>query len=373
MALDRWRAAHKANPDYTYMTLIAILVLFGLVMIASSSVVISTEIYNQNYGFVTKQAVALVVGVIGAIILSRIDYHLWRKYATYLLVGSFILLLVVFIPGLGKSANGASRWIDLGFFQLQPSELVKISYIMYLAAWFERRGDRIKYISEGLLPFILLLIPVVLILMGQRDLGTLLVVLITAGAMFFASGAPYSQLGIGAAIGVSLIGVLILIAPYRLERLTTFLNPAADKLGSGYHINQALLAVGSGGAWGKGFGGSIQKYLYLPEPHTDSIFAIVSEELGFFRSLLVLAVISLVAYRGYQIAMRAADDFGRMVAFGITSWFLFQALINLGAILGLLPLTGVPLPFVSYGGTALIVSLDAVGILLNISRSSYGK
>ncbi len=334
---------------------------------------ISMEIYNQNYGFVTKQAVALVLGVVAAIILSRIDYHLWRKYATYLLVGSFILLLIVFIPGLGKAAKGAARWIDLGFFQLQPSELVKISYVLYLSAWFERRGDRIKYIPEGLLPFVLILIPVIGILMAQRDLGTLLVVLITSGIMFFAAGAPYSQIGLGAAVGVGLIGLLILLAPYRLQRLTTFLNPEADKLGSGYHINQALLAVGSGGAWGKGFGKSLQKYLYLPEPQTDSIFAIITEELGFFRALLVLAVIGLVGYRGYQISARAPDVFGRMVAFGITTWFLFQALINLGAILGLVPLTGVPLPFISYGGTSLIVSLAAVGILLNISRFNYGK
>jgi cell division protein FtsW len=373
MALDRFRAAHKANPDFTYMTLIAILVLFGLVMISSSSVVVSMEVFNRNYGFVTKQAIALGIGIVGAIMLSRIDYHVWRRLATPILVTSFILLLIVFLPGIGKSAKGAARWINLGFFQLQPSELVKISYILYLAAWFERRGDRMKFIQEGLLPFVVLLIPVVGILMLQRDLGTLLVVLVTAGIMFFVSGAPYSHLGIGVLSGIGLIALLIIVQPYRMQRLETFLNPSADKLGSGYHINQALLAVGSGGAWGKGFGKSLQKYLYLPEPHTDSIFAIITEELGFFRALLVLAVIGLVAYRGYQIASRAPDDFGRMAAFGITSWFLFQSIINLGAILGLLPLTGVPLPFISYGGTALIISLAGVGIMINISRYSYGK
>lgn len=372
MALDRFRPA-KAAPDYTYISLAAVLILFGLVMIASSSVVLSVELFHQNYGFVTKQIMSLTIGIAAMIVMSRIDYRLWRQWAPPFLAFILFLVILVFIPGIGKSAKGAARWILIGSFQLQPSELLKLSLILYLAAWFEKRGERIKSFSEGFLPFVVLLAPLIILLIGQRDLGTLIVTLAIAAGMFFISGAPYSHLAIGALTGVMVLILLIAIAPYRLQRIETFLNPSADRLGSGYHINQSLIAVGSGGFWGKGFGKSLQKYLYLPEPHTDSIFAIITEELGFFRALLVLLVIGLFAYRGYQIAFRAGDAFSRMVAFGITSWFLFQSLINIGAILGLIPLTGVPLPFISYGGTSLIVSLMALGIMINISKHNYGK
>ncbi len=371
MGLDRFRG-HRASPDYVYMGMAIMLVLFGLVMIASSSVVISLESYNQTYAFVLRQAIALGIGTIAALVMMKFDYHRFRALATPLLIGSFILILMVFIPGLGKASKGAARWIDLGIFQLQPSELLKISYILYLAAWFERRGKRIKSMQEGLIPFFILLVPLIFFLIIQRDLGTLLVTLVTVGIMYFASGAPYWQIGSGLAVGVILILGLILIAPYRMQRLTTFLHPEADKLGAGYHINQSVLAVGSGGVFGLGFGNSIQKHLYLPEPHTDSIFAIMVEELGFLRAFVVLAAIGFFAYRGYYIAVRAGDDFGRMAAFGITTWLLFQSLINIGAILGLIPLTGVPLPFISYGGTSLVVSLIGVGIVLNISKYRYG-
>jgi cell division protein FtsW len=192
-------------------------------------------------------------------------------------------------------------------------------------------------------------------------------------AMFVVSGARKTHLVIGLIAGVLMIGTLILAEPYRRERLAVFLNPSADTLDSGYHINQSLLAIGSGGLWGKGFGQSVQKYLYLPEPHTDSIFAIIVEELGFVRSILLVIVIGLFAYRGYSIAIRAGDVFSRMVAFGITTWFSVQALINVAAILGLVPLTGIPLPFISYGGTAVLVGLVAVGVMTNISRHSYGN
>lgn len=369
MGLDRFRA-HKANPDFIYIALVAILVLFGLVMISSASVVLSVELYNENYAFVLKQATALGIGLVGAAIVSRVPFMQWQKWAPVFLFMSLMLVLLVFIPGLGKTANGASRWIAIGGFQLQPSELLKLSFIFYLAAWIKKRGNRIRDFYEGFLPFGMLVVPLIVLLMLQRDMGTLLVLLAIATSMFFMSGASRSHMLIGAVVGVVMLGMLIAAAPYRMQRLTTFLNPGADKLGAGYHLNQALIAVGSGGLWGRGFGESLQKYLYLPEAHTDSIFAITVEELGFFRSLIVLAVIALLAYRGYQIAGRLSDVFGRMVVFGITTWFLFQALLNIGAILGVVPLTGVPLTFISYGGTSLIVNLLAVGVVVNASKYS---
>ncbi len=372
MALDRFRA-HKASPDYTYITLAGILILTGLVMISSSSVVLSVATYNENYAFVIRQAIAIALGVIAGAIISRIDYRLWRHYAMPIFIGALVLALLVFIPGLGKATKGASRWIDFGFFQLQPSELLKISFILFLAAWIEKVGAGVKKIQEGVIPFGILMGFLIFLMMLQRDMGTLLVLLMIGAAMFIVSGARKTHLIIGFIVGVLLIGVLIMREDYRRERLMVFLNPSADTLDSGYHINQSLLAIGSGGVWGKGFGHSVQKYLYLPEPHTDSIFAITVEELGFVRSIMLLIIIGLFSYRGFSIAIRAGDVFSRMVAFGITTWFTSQSLINIAAILGLVPLTGIPLPFISYGGTAVLVGLIAVGMMTNISRHSYGN
>ncbi len=372
MGLDRFRG-QRASADYTYIGLALLLVLFGIIMIASSSVVLSAELYGHNYSFVTKQLLWLVLGFIAAIITAKVDYRFWRSHATTFMLGSVLLLILVFIPGVGHDANGATRWINLGAFQLQPSEIVKLAFIIFLAAWLEKKGNDLKSFSRGLLPFIVLTAGLGILIILQRDMGTLAVIVLTAAAMFVVAGASISQIMAGGVIGIGLFAFLIIIAPYRLQRLTVFLNPSADTLGAGYHINQALLAVGSGGWWGRGFGQSIQKYLYLPEPHTDSIFAIAVEELGFVRAIFVLALIGLFAYKGYQIASRAGDNFSRMVAFGITSWLLFQSMINIGAILGLIPLTGLPIPFVSYGGTSLIMSLAAVGIMVNISKQSYAK
>ncbi len=372
MALDRFRL-HKSSADYTYISLVGALILFGLVMISSSSVVLSVEKYGSNYSFVIKQAISLFIGFFAAIIASRVDYKIYKQYAAPMLGISLLLMLIVFIPGLGKSANGASRWIDIGPFQLQPSEILKLSMIIYLSAWIEQRGAQIKTFSNGLIPFLVLVGGVGLLVIAQRDMGTTSVIVFTSALMFVVAGATVPQMTFGVTIGALALTLLIAIAPYRLARLTTFLNPSADTLGAGYHINQSLLAIGSGGLWGRGFGQSLQKYLYLPEPHTDSIFAITVEELGFFRASIVIVLIGLLAYRGFQIATRAGDGFGRLLAFGITSWFLFQAIMNLGSIMGLMPLTGLPLPFVSYGGTSLILSLVAVGIMVNISKQSYGR
>ncbi len=372
MPLDRFRI-HRLLPDYVYFSLVLGLCLFGLIMISSSSAVLSVETYSLSYAITVKQAVTLVFGLMAMSVISRLDYHKWRPYAAWMFALSLVLLLAVFIPGLGKTANGAARWIDLGAFQIQPSEILKLTGVIYFAAWLEAKGSGVKSFRHGLLPLLLLLLPIVVLMMWQRDLGTLLVMVVTAIAMIFVAGGTISHIIASCGAGLSLITGLILIEPYRLNRLTTYLNPTADKLGLGYHINQSLIAIGSGGLLGRGFGRSLQKYLYLPEPHTDSIFAIIVEELGFFRTLIVLAVVALLIWRGYRIAFQAGDDFGRMMAFGITTWFACQFAINISAILGLVPLTGVTLPFVSYGGTSLIMSLCAAGVVLSVSRYGFGK
>lgn len=369
MSLDRFRP-RKRSPDYIYLGLAITLVLTGLIMISSSSVVIAVETYNQTYGFVVRQLIALGLGVIVGVLASRITFDRWHQLTLPFFIGSLILMLLLLVPGLGKETKGAVRWINLGLFQLQPSEVLKLATILYVSAWLERRINVIRQF-DTLLAFAVLLMPIVIIMMLQRDLGTLLVILLTLAVMYFVAGASRAQVVAGSVVGLLLVVMLIVIEPYRLERLATFRNSGSDTLGAGYHINQANLAIGSGGWFGRGFGQSIQKYLYLPEPHTDSIFAITVEELGFLRSTFILALIGAFAYRGYRIAYRSGETFSRLLAFGLTSMFLLQSIINIAAILGVVPLTGVPLPFISYGGTSLVVSLVAVGIMVSISRNHY--
>lgn len=370
MALDRFRH-HKKSPDYVYLSLAFGLILFGFVMIASSSVVLSQANFSQNYGYVIRQLIAFGLGLLGVSLALRLPYQKWRRWALPFFVASLVLLALVLIPGLGKESRGAVRWINLGLFQLQPSEIVKLASIVYFSAWLERRQAVMNRLST-LVAFMALLAPVVALMVLQRDLGTLIVILATLGLLYFMAGASLVQIGLGAAGGLALVAGLIILEPYRVARLAAFRSGANDTLGAGYHINQAFLAIGTGGWWGRGFGKSLQKYLYLPEPHTDSIFAIIVEELGFIRSALVLAVIVALAYRGFRIANGAPDLFGRFLAFGLTAMLLVQAMINLAAIVGLIPLTGVPLPLISYGGTSLVSSLFAVGLIANISRYRYG-
>jgi len=239
---------------------------------------------------------------------------------------------------------------------------------LFLAAWLDKRGKGIKEFTTGVIPFVAILGVATALIIAQPDLGTLTVIAASAVAMFFVAGARLWHIAALFSLGVGFLAIAIKLEPYRLQRFTIFLNPALDPEGAGYQINQALLAVGSGGLFGLGLGQSRQKFNYLPEPAGDSIFAILAEELGFIRVMLVLVVFLLLAYQGFQVARKAPDNFGRLLATGITTWFVAQAFINIGALIGILPLTGIPLPFVSFGGTALVVSMAAAGILINISR-----
>jgi cell division protein FtsW len=272
-----------------------------------------------------------------------------------------LLLPIIFGGGSGE------RWVNLGFMSFQPSEIAKMTLIFYLAGWFSSKKT-IKNVQKLFPAFCLIIGSIALIMLIQKDLGTLGVIVMISSAMFITAGAAIYQLFAGMGLGTFLLWVAIKIEPYRLERLLTFMNPENNALGSAYQIRNALIAIGSGGLLGLGFGQSKQKYLYLPEAHTDSIFAIISEELGFIRAAVVIVLFAFIALRGYKIAMRAPDTFSRLVAAGITTWLFSQMLINVAAMLSLVPLTGVPLPFVSYGGSSLIILLGAVGILMNISK-----
>ncbi len=359
-----------SKPDIILALVVLLLCLFGIVMISSASIVTSQERFGTNYYYVSHQLISLVVGLILMVIAYFIDYRFWKKMSLIMFLATLVLLLVVFIPGIGQEFGGANRWISIGGLLFQPSEIVKLTFIIYLASWLEKKGDSIKHFSVGFVPFSVLMIILGFLIMSQPDLGTLTIIIGTAVITFFMAGARIYHLAIGGIFVTVLLAILIKSAPYRLQRFLVFLNPGEQTLGAAYHINQALLAIGSGGLWGLGFGQSKQKYLYLPQAYSDSIFAIIAEELGYIRSLLIVGVFVFFAYRGYKIARFAPDNFARFLACGITTWILLQAFFNIAAMLNLVPLTGIPLPFVSFGGSSLVISLIAIGILLNISKYS---
>ena len=362
----------RSKPDYKIYLLAIAMSLVGLVMIASASVVVAYEKYggSNDYYYVWHQAFALIAGIIVMTIITGINYQNWKKIALPLMVVTLVMLVAVFLPVIGSSAKGAHRWINFGLFPFQPSELAKVSFLIYLCAWFESREKKLGTIGGSLFPFTVMLGLISFLIILQPDLGTLTIIVLTSMSVFFAAGAPIWNFASLGAFLVVVFAVFIRSKEYRWNRFLTFLNPGAETLGRGYHVNQAFIAVSQGGFWGLGFGESIQKLKYLPEPHTDSIFAIMCEELGFFRSSLVIIAFIYFFILGLRVAKNAPDTFGRLLALGITTSLTVQALINIAAMLGLVPLTGVTLPFISYGGSSLIISFAQVGILLNISKYS---
>ncbi len=359
------------HPDYTLLACVFIIVVIGIVMLTSASSVVSYEHFGSSNYLVNHQIIyGLLIGIAGMYVASRIEYHRWKKFALPLLVLTVILLIAVFIPGIGYGSGGARRWIAVAGNTFQPTELLKFSFILYLATWLEKRGKSIKDVSYGLVPFVVILGALGLLIIMEPDFGTLMVIAITSIIVYFVAGAPIKHLLWMFGGGLALFYLLIKTSSYRADRLTVFLNPDLDPQGIGYHINQALLAVGSGGIFGLGLGHSRQKYNFLPEVTGDSIFAVIAEELGFILSLLLIGLYFIVMIRGFMTARRAPDTFGKLLAAGITSWITVQTLINIGAMVGLLPLTGIPLPFISYGSSALAISLTCVGVLLNISKQT---
>jgi cell division protein FtsW len=344
----------------------------GLVAIASAGVFYAETRFNDDYYFFKRQLLyGLLPGFTALYFLQRVDYRFWRKLVVPIFLTAIILLILVFIPGIGAKVYGASRWIQIGSFSFQPSEMAKLAVLLYLAAWFSSKGaKKVGDFFEGLVPFLAVLSFIAFLILKQPDTGTLGLIFCISVAVFFAAGARISHLAMLLAGALGLLGVLIWLAPYRMQRFLVFLDPEHDPQGVGYHVSQALLAIGSGGVFGLGLGHSRQKFNYLPEPVTDSIFAIFSEEWGLVGATVVLALFVFIAWRGLRIARGAPDDFGRLVAVGVVAWIVSQSFINIAAITGLIPLTGIPLPFISYGGTSLVFLLSAVGILLNISKQA---
>jgi cell division protein FtsW len=339
-------------------------------MLSSASSVISFQKFGDSNYYLRHQLISFVIGIIAFILAAKIDYKTWKKFAFPFLIITVVLLILVFIPGIGFAYGGAKRWIHIGNFIFQPTEIVKLTFLLYLATWLEKRGRGIHDFSYGFMPFIVLMAIITFLVMFQPDLGTMTVIAVIAIGTYFVAGAPLLHLSLIGLGGAAIFALLIKIAPYRVQRFTVFLNPQLDPQGVGYHINQALLAIGTGGWFGLGLGLSRQKFNYLPEAAGDSIFAVMAEELGFIIMIGLIILFLVFMYRGFKIAKTAPDEFSRLLAAGITAWFSFQAFINIGAMTGFLPLTGIPLPFISYGGSALIVSLAAIGILTNISRQT---
>ena len=358
------------RPDPIILVLIFTLLVFGLLMLSSASSVVANEKFQDSFYFIKRQMfVGVLPGLILFLFFSRLPYRLWRKVILPVFIASLLLLVMVFVPGLGQNYNRAQSWINLGGISFQPSEIVKVLFLVYLAAWLAaRREDGHRDFISHFLPFLILLGFLAGLLIAQPDVGTMMIIVATAVALYFIAGGRWLYLLSLGGAGTALLYFLIQKAPYRLDRLMVFLNPEMDPQGVGYQMNQALLAIGSGGIFGKGFGLSRQKFLYLPEVASDSIFAIISEELGFVVAAALVALFVAFALRGLYLSKRAPDLFGKYLAIGLTCLIIIQAFVNIGAIVGLMPLTGLPLPFISYGGTAMAMTLGAMGILVNVSR-----
>lgn len=356
---------HKTRADYSLAITVLGLMGFGVVMIYSASVFVGERYFGDATIFFRQQIYSLIIAVIVWIVVQQIDYHFWKKIAGLLIIlAIFSLLLVFAFPERG----GAQSWIFIGSVQFQTSEFVKLALIIYLAAWFDRKKEDINNILLGFIPFAVIIGIIGLLVLSQPDLGTFTIIFLIAVSIYFFAGAPLTQFGLGGILALITFWLAIWSSDYRRQRLITFFNPSENTLGSSYHIQNILIALGSGGWWGLGFGESRQKRLFLPEPHTDSIFPVIVEELGFIRALIVFLALVFVIVQAFRISLRAPDDFGRLMAIGITMWIAIQSIVNIAAVLGLIPLTGIPLPFISYGGSSLIMLGAALGILLNISK-----
>ncbi len=363
-----------AEIDQPFLFVVLALLCIGLMMIASAGVLYGETRFHDSYFFFKRQLIGFSLGLVLMYLFSRISYHLWRPLAVPVFILALVLLVLVFIPGIGTTAYGAARWIELGPISFQPSEVMKLGIIFYLSAWLAGKDKKkTEDLYEGFIPFLVVLILVAFLILKQPDTGTLFLIFGMALSIFFYSGANLRH--ISGMLGIAAIAFLVLLktAPYRMQRFLVFMNPEHDPQGFGYQVTQALVAIGSGGLFGVGLGYSRQKFNYLPEPVTDSIFAIFGEEFGFIGACVLIALFVFLALRGIRIARNAPDRFGELLGIGIVSWITIQAFVNIAAISGLIPLTGVPLPFVSYGGTSLAVLLSAVGILLNISRQAKLK
>lgn len=359
------------NRNYGKILFISVIILsiFGVIMIYSASSIWAEYKFHNEYKFLISQSIFLILGLIGMKIVSKIDYHIYKKYSNMFLFMCLSLLILVLIPGIGSVRNGSRSWFGIGGLGIQPSEIAKVSLIIFTAKYLSNNEKDMRSIKNGILPILGIILLTFGLIMLEPDFGTGMVMTVTLIAMIFISEARISFftgmgiLGLGGIVG------LIIVAPYRIARIVSFLNPWTDPLGSGFQIIQSLYAIGPGGLLGMGFMKSRQKYFYLPEPQTDFIFSIISEEFGFLGVLIVTTLFFIIFYASMKIFFKTGDLFGKYLVFGLSFGLILQALLNLSVVTGLVPVTGVTLPFLSYGGSSLLVSLLSIGIILNVDNN----
>ncbi len=361
----------RVAADYTLLAVTMTLVLVGLVMVFSASAIVAGNRFQDPGFFLKRQVAWLALGLLLMHLTSRIDYTLWKKLSTPMLLGMLLLLVMVLVPGLGVAAKGARRWLRLGPISMQPAEMVKLVTVIYMAAYLTRKGDKITSFREGLLPALIVLGFLSGLVLLEPDLGTVVVLGLVTVGMCFLAGARVSHLLTLGLCAIPLVLGLVLGSSYRRQRLMTFLAPWKEASAAGFQITQSFLAFGSGGPFGVGLGEGKQKLYFLPEAHTDFVLALVGEELGLLGTVTVILLFAVFVWRGFQIATRARVPFGRYLGMGITLLIGGQALVNAAVVTGLLPTKGLTLPFVSYGGASLVVSLICVGVLLSISRDRH--
>jgi len=360
----------KKRVEYSILIPTIIICLFGLFMIYSASNIWAEYKFDNPFKYLINQSIFFVVGLFLMYFISKIDYNLYFKKSKLLIIIAFIFLILVAIPGIGTVRNGSRSWFGIGQFGIQPSEAAKLCMIIFISRYMYTNESNMKSIKKGIIPVLIVLFLMFGLIMLQPDFGTGFVLVMTIMGLLFIGGASSKFfIGIGV-VGAVAITILIIIAPYRLARILSFLNPWSDPLGSGFQIIQSLYAIGPGGLFGLGIGNSIQKHFYLPEPQTDFIFSIISEELGFLGVIIVVGLFLMIILNSLKVAIKCEDLFGKYLCFGITFGISFQCLLNLAVVIGLVPVTGVTLPFLSYGGSSLLISMVSVGIILNISRNN---
>lgn len=369
------------KPDSILLISISLIVILGIVILASASMPYSATHTQEIFGevipfyFLRHQLIyGLLPGLLLAFIGYKINIELLKKFAPLLLLANVILLVMVFLPVVGTGLKGASRWVNLGIVSVQPSEFLKLTFILYLSSWLANRTKEKtkvkKLFDNNFFSFLIIVTLVCLLLILQPDMSTMVLIFCIGMTLYFLAGTPLLQTITVGIVGTLLLGVLIKLAPYRMQRLTNFLNPDTDPLGTGYQLKQSLIAVGSGQITGRGLGQSVQKFGFIPEPLSDSIFPIFAEETGFIGCFLLLSLFIFFFWNIIKLGKNSKDKFCRLTVWGIGLWLMIQIFVNIGSMVGILPLTGIPLPFVSYGGSAMITELAAVGILLNISKES---
>ena len=356
-------------PDYALLSVVAVLVVIGLVAVYSSSYVLGEAQFGDANYFIKRQLLFALLGSTGLVVMMRLDYHYLVVLSPLIMLAALVALGAVLLPGIGVEANGARRWIAVGSLPpLQPSEFAKLAVIIYLAAWLAAKGDIVRSMTLGVVPFVFMVGTVGVLIMLEPDLGTAVMIALITGSLFFVAGAKLIHV-FTLVTSTALVGAaLIVTGGYRMDRILSFTSAEDDPSGFGFQTLQLLVAFGSGGIGGLGLGVSRQKFFYVPGSHTDGVFAIIGEEIGFIGVTVVLGLFVVLLWRGLQIVRRAPDKFGSLLATGVLAWIAFQLILNVGGVTRSLPLTGIPLPLLSYGGSSLAVTLTAIGLLLSVSR-----